>query len=91
MDDPYSVYKEIHKNNCSNQKLKGKYEIDKVLNSLGFKPNRVTKDSWKNMFTELDRTYFESKLANKTLIQYHSKSKVLLLKSTNFFFRRYIK
>ena len=68
MDDPYSVYKEIYKNNFSNQKLRGKHEIDIVLNPLGLKPNRATKYLWKNMFTELDRIYFESKLANKELI-----------------------
>jgi hypothetical protein len=69
VDNPYSVYKEIHQKFFSNQKLKEKHEIDKVLNPLGLKPNRATKDSWKNMFTELDKTYFESKLANNKLIQ----------------------
>jgi hypothetical protein len=69
VNDPYSDYKEIHKNNFSNQKLKGKHEIDIILNPLGLKPNRATKDSWKNIFTELDKTYFESKLANNKLIQ----------------------
>lgn len=71
IDQPYLVYKMIHKKFFPQQPLKTEDEIDKVKSPLGLKPNQATKDSWREAFNENDKAYFKKKLKHRQKFRYY--------------------
>lgn len=70
VDEPYQVYLAIHRRFFEKESVVNEKELIRINQPTGLKPNKAKKDSWKDVFSEDDLSYFNSFIQDQRLISY---------------------
>ncbi len=65
VDDPFTVYSNIHTAFFANSAMLSKAELDPIKKAVGLLPNKAVKNSWEDSFTNEDQEYFEKMSTNQ--------------------------
>ena len=67
VNEPYSVYQQVHKNFFSGKQLLNEYEINTIPNAVGLAPNSAKPDAWRDKFSHEDIDFFNSFVDSRLL------------------------